>query len=427
MSTGGALYNRRNPCTPPTTVAMYTADLHLHSSFARATSPALSLATLAEGARLKGLDLLSTGDFTHPQWLAQLRAGLTPTGDGLSMHGGARFVLGTEVSCVYRQDGRGRRVHLLVYAVDFGAVERIRRALAPYGNLAADGRPLLHLSARDTVDAVLTADSRCEVVPAHVWTPWYSALGARGGFDSLAQCFGDLLPHIHAVETGLSSDPAMNWRVAQMDNLAIVSFSDAHSPATMGREATMFHGTPSYDGLRRAFRQGQIAATYELYPQEGKYHWGGHRRCGVALDPAAAGAAGGRCPSCGRAITPGVASRVESLATRESAVGASKDGTLLHATGARPPFRRLVSLRQVIAQALRVGPAARAVARAYLPLVTALGGEIPVLTAADAADISRLTGERIAEGVLRARHGHVAVRPGYDGVYGTIRIWPDGG
>ena len=259
----------------------------------RAAGPALTRESRAHGAGRKGVDRVTTAEFTHPVWLAGLKAKLGPLDDGLfalpaqrAAGTARRFVLGTEVSCVYPQGGRSHRLHLLVLAPDFGAVDRLCAALGPHGKLASDGRPTLRLSAREVVELALGADRRCEVIPAHVWTPWYSVYGSRGGFDSLAECFGDMAPHIHAIETGLSSDPAMNWRVPELDGVSIVSFSDAHSASRIGRELTVFEGEPSYDGLRAALAEGAIAHTVELHPEEGKYHYDGHRRCGVC-QPAA--------------------------------------------------------------------------------------------------------------------------------------------
>ena len=324
----------------------YVADLHIHSSYARGTSPQLTLENLASWAAIKGIDLLATGDFTHPAWLAELQSKLAQRPDGLFTlkaapvdSGGqppaVRFLLGTEVSCVYPQGGRTRRVHLLVYAPDFDAVARLCQALEPWGDLSFDGRPTLALSVRDLVEAVLGADARCLVVPAHAWTPWYSVYGSIGGFDSLAECFADMLPHLCAVESGLSSDPAMNWRVPELDKLAIVSFSDAHSLNRLGREVTVFEGELSYEGFTQAMREGHIAYTVEFHPQEGKYYFDGHRRCQVCQSPEETLRQGVRCPRCGRKFTLGVAHRLEKQAGRgaeESWAG----GLVADPAGGRP-------------------------------------------------------------------------------------------
>ena len=400
------------------------------------TSSALSPQTLAAWADVKGVDVLACSDFTHPAWLAELKRSLRPTGDGLfeltdpperydvrGREHPARFVLGTEVSCVYPQDGRSRRLHLLVLAPDFDAVDGICKAFAPYGALASDGRPTLRLSGRDVVEAVLAVDPRCEVVPAHAWTPWYAIFGSKSGFDSLDDCFGDMAGHVHAIETGLSSDPAMNWRVPELDGRALVSFSDAHSAQRLGRELTVFAGEPGYGALIEALRTGRVEWTAEFYPQEGKYHHDGHRKCGVNLPP---GEHDGRCPVCGRRLTLGVLHRIESLAQRPAEpLTADPDGTLRGTETERPPFRRLVPLAEVVAEALGRGVASKAVQGACLDLAARVGSELHVLAAAGPSEIEQVAGERVAEGVMRARLGHVLIRPGFDGEYGSVQLWDD--
>ena len=412
----------------------FAADLHLHSPYARGTSPALSLQTLAAWADVKGVDVLACGDFTHPAWLAELKSSLRPVGDGLfelieqperyAVKGRerlARFVLGTEVSCVYTQDGRSHRLHLLVLAPDLDAVDGICRAFAPHGALASDGRPMLRLSGRDVVDAVLSVDPRCEVVPAHAWTPWYALYGSKSGFDLLTDCFDDMAEHVHAIETGLSSDPAMNWRVPELDGRTLVSFSDAHSVQRLGRELTVFAGEPGYGTLMEGLRTGRVEWTAEFYPEEGKYHHDGHRKCGVSLPP---GAHGGRCPVCGRKLTLGVLHRVESLSQRPpDPLTTDPDGTLRGTETERPPFRRLVPLAEVVAEAVGRGVASKGVQRVCLDLIARVGSELHILTAAGESEIREVAGERVAEGVMRARLGQVCVRPGFDGEYGTVQIW----
>ena len=401
----------------------YIADLHIHSSYARGTSPQLTLENLAAWAEWKGIDLLATGDFTHPAWLAKLHAKLAPGLDGLFSYAGANFLLGTELSCVYQQAGRTRRIHFLVHAPSFEAVERLCAALALYGNLAADGRPTLALSGRDLVELALEADPRCLVMPAHVWTPWYGALGSIGGFESLEECFGDMLPHIPAIETGLSSDPSMNWRVPELDGLSIVSYSDAHSLSRLAREATVFEGEPSYDALVGALREHHIAYTIEFYPEQGKYHFDGHRRCGVCQAPHKTLQSGTRCPVCGRKLTLGVAYRLEARSGREEAVR-REDGLLVDPLGHRPPFKRLVQLQEIVAEALGKGVETKTVRAQVRLLVGSLGPELHILQETGQEQLEAVAGERVAEGVLRARHGEVTVEPGFDGVYGTVRIWP---
>ena len=418
--------------TPPD--VSFAADLHLHSPYARGTSPALSLQTLAAWADVKGVDVLACGDFTHPAWLAELKRSLRPVDDGLfelteqperydvrDRERPARFVLGTEVSCVYSQDGRSHRLHLLVLAPDFDAVDAICRAFAPYGALASDGRPMLRLSGRDVVESVLAVDPQCEVIPAHAWTPWYALFGSKSGFDSLDECFGDMSGHVHAIETGLSSDPAMNWRVPDLDGRTLVSFSDAHSAQRLGRELTVFAGEPGYGALMEGLRTGRVEWTAEFYPEEGKYHHDGHRKCGVSLPP---GEHDGRCPVCKRKLTLGVLHRIESLSQRPAErLAADPDGTLRGTETERPPFRRLVPLAEIVGEALGRGVASKTVGRVCFDLAARVGSELHILTTADKQELREVAGERVAEGVMRARLGQVRVRPGFDGEYGTVQIW----
>ena len=415
----------------------YTADLHLHSSYARATSPSLDLPTMTKWARIKGIDLMAAADFTHPTWLATLERELVPVeGDLFVLDpaiGGAaqpRVILGTELSCVYPQGERSRRIHLLVFAPDFAAVHRLCQALAPHGSLHADGRPMLRLSGRGVVEAALEADPRCVVVPAHAWTPWYSVYGSRGGFDSLEECFGDLTGHIHAVETGLSSDSSMNWRVPELDGLALVSFSDAHSPQRMGRELTVFSGEPSYDNFREALMggahggvQGGVEYTVEFYPEEGKYHYDGHRKCQISQHPAVTLERGERCPVCGRKLTVGVLHRMEALSGRPMSAARGVDGYWRDPLAKRAPFRRLVPLDEVIAAATERGASTKGVRLLYDELVDAEGSELRVLAEASFEAIAAVAGERVAQGVLRARTGQVEITPGYDGLYGDIKLF----
>lgn len=409
-----------------TTPMSYVADLHIHSSYARGTSPQLTLENLAAWARRKGIHLLGTGDFTHPAWLAELRAKLQDAEGSLFTFGGERFMLGTEVSCVYAQGGRTRRIHLLLYAPSFAAVERINTALARWGELQADARPTLTCSARDLAALAHEADPRCIVIPAHAWTPWYSVYGSIGGFDSIEECFGDLTDSILAVETGLSSDPGMNWRMPELDGKAIVSFSDAHSLPRLGREVTVFEGELSYDGFRRALEHHAIVSTVEFYPEEGKYHYDGHRKCGVVQTPTETRASptGKRCRVCKRPLTIGVMHRVEALASRPDRAVQGSDGLVRDPSGRRPPYRRLVPLQEIVAEALGRGVNTRAVEQATLKLIGQLGPELALLQDAQLESVASLVGERVADGVARVRRGELAIQPGYDGVYGRVRIWP---
>ncbi|MCH8103460.1 MAG: DNA helicase UvrD [Chloroflexi bacterium] len=395
-------------------------DLHTHSRFAMSTSPLLDIDTLAAGARRKGLDLLTTGDFTHPVWLDELKSELTETSDGVfESHTGGKFILGTEISCVWKQDGRGRRVHLLVLAPGFDAVDAICEELARLQRLESDGRPILKISARDLAEIVWTASDRCVVIPAHVWTPWYGLYGSKSGFDSLEECFGDLSGRIRAIETGLSSDPAMNWRVPDLDSRSIVSFSDAHSPASLGREFTVIQSDLDYDAVTDAIQIcGGIVETVEFFPENGKYHLNGHRKCGIRLEPHET-PEDGRCPACSRPLTLGVLQRLEELSDRP-ALATMTSGGLISGPAGRPPFRRLVQLADLVSDALGVGPKSRTVARACDALVDEFGNELTALLHAPIADITYTASPPIASAIDAVRRGRVDIQPGYDGVYGTV-------
>ena len=401
----------------------YAADLHIHSRFARGTSKHLTLPNLAHWAKLKGIDLMATGDFTQPVWREEIRGALRDRGDDLFELDGTLFVLGTEVNCNAEQGGRNRRVHLLVLAPSFETVDSITAAVSSIGKLQWDGRPTLHVTPRELLETLLEIDDRCIMMPAHLWTPWFGLYGSKSGFDSLEECFGDLLPHIHAVETGLSSDPAMNWSVPSLDGVSLVSFSDAHSPANLGRELTVFKGEPSYDGLATALREQSIEYTAEFFPEEGKYHHSGHRKCGVRFGPAELSTVGERCPECGRPLTMGVLQRVHDLSSRDLTVVRVADGLVTGPPG-RPPFRNLVALQKVLAESLGIGPATKGVGRAYEGLVAAFGSELAVLVNAPPSEIAHVADARTAEAVARVRAGEVYIEPGYDGEYGTVRVWP---
>ena len=263
----------------------YVVDLHTHSPYARGTSKHLTFENLVAWAKLKGINLITSADFTHPRWLQQTKESLRDNGDGLLEKDGVLFILGTEVNCIAELDGRSRRVHILVFAPDFAAVDRIVAAFEPFGNLVFDGRPTLHISPNQLIHLLLEVDPRCFAIPAHLWTPWFGLYGSKSGFDSIEEGLGDMAEHVTAIETGLSSDPAMNWRVPSLDSVSIMSFSDAHSLPNLGRELTVMNGEPSYDGLLAGLRSQNIAYTTEFFPEEGKYHHSGHRKCGVSPNP----------------------------------------------------------------------------------------------------------------------------------------------
>ncbi|MGB2567796.1 UvrD-helicase domain-containing protein [Micromonospora citrea] len=421
---------------PPGGVPPFVADLHIHSKYSRACSRDLTLPNLGWWARRKGIGVLGTGDFTHPAWYDHLRESLRPAEPGLyrlspeverdvarrlppRLAGEAeadpvRFMLSVEISTIYKRDDRTRKVHHLIYLPDLDAVARFNAALGRIGNLGSDGRPILGLDSRDLLEITLEASGDGYLVPAHIWTPWFSALGSKSGFDAIADCYADLAEHVFAVETGLSSDPEMNWRVGSLDRYRLVSNSDAHSPPALGREATVFATDRDYFALREALRTGDgLAGTIEFFPEEGKYHADGHRLCGVNWSPERTREAGGRCPECGKPLTVGVLSRVEELADRPE--------------GHRPAHARevthLVPLAEILGEINKVGARSKKVEGKLNELVAALGPELEILTRTPLDEIGRVGGELLAEGVGRLRRGDVRRVPGYDGEYGVITLF----
>ena len=402
----------------------YAVDLHVHSRYAYATSKALDFENLARYAKIKGIDLLASADFTHPAWFEESRRKLRDAGTGLFEYEGTSFILGTEVECHGWEGGRSRRVHVLIFAPDFAAVECINAALGRYGRLDADGRPALGLLPRELLSLIKGIDERCFLIPAHLWTPWFGLYGSKSGYDSLEECFGSDAGEIPAIETGLSSDPAMNWKVPSLDNVAIMSFSDAHSAPNLGRELTVMNGEMTYDGLVRAMRRQDILYTVEFYPEEGKYHHSGHRVCQVRMSPGEVREQGEVCPLCGRRITVGVSYQVEELGGRQVETWVGDDG-LMHGETGRPPFKSLVPLREILSESLGVGVKTKRVARLYERLLDRFGTELAVLMEASIAEIDFASDERTAEGIDRVRRREIRIEPGYDGVYGTVRVWEE--
>jgi uncharacterized protein (TIGR00375 family) len=417
----------------------FVADLHIHSKYSRACSRDLTLPNLAWWARRKGISLLGTGDFTHPAWYDHLRETLHPAEPGLyrlapeaerqinrnlppRLAGSAeaspvRYLLSVEISTIYKRGDRTRKVHHLIYLPDLDAVARFNTALGRIGNLGSDGRPILGLDSRDLLEITLEASPDGYLVPAHIWTPWFSALGSKSGFDAIADCYADLADHIFAVETGLSSDPAMNWRVSSLDRYRLVSNSDAHSPPALAREATVF-GTPlNYYAVREALRTGDgLRGTIEFFPEEGKYHADGHRLCDVNWPPERTRQSGGRCPECGKPLTVGVLSRVEDLADRPEG----------HRPAGAPGVTHLVPLAEILGEINWVGPRSKTVEGQLNKLVAALGPELEILTTTPVDEVGRAGGELLAEAIGRLRRGEVRRVPGYDGEYGVITLFdPD--
>jgi len=411
----------------------YVADLHIHSRFSRACSPQLNIPNLVEWAKYKGINVMGTGDFLHPLWLTELKKDLTEDGSGFLTHNSSdiKFVLTVEIASIYTQKGKGRRVHNLVFMPDFASAERFQKELlSRRANLGSDGRPIVGISSKDLLSLSLQASEKALFIPAHAWTPWFGIYGSESGYDSMEDCFEDLTEYVYGIETGLSSDPAMNWRVTELDKKSILSFSDAHSLPNLGRESTVFSEDLSggYSGMFRAIREQKIAGTLEFYPEEGKYHYTGHRNCNVKYTPEDTKKKGTICPKCGRGLTVGVMERVEALADRGvGELGESRDeGVIKSKNLDRPGYRMLVPLHQVIAEAFGNAPTSQRVLNEYKKLVTTLGGEIKVLTKVSLEEIAKISGEKIAEGVDRDRKGDLVIDPGYDGVYGVVKIWKEG-
>jgi DNA helicase II / ATP-dependent DNA helicase PcrA len=413
----------------------FYADLHIHSKFSRACSRDCDLEHLAWWAGRKGLSVIGTGDFTHPVWREELSAKLVPEAPGLfrlrpdleravhetlppACRTPVRFMLSSEISTIYKRDDRTRKVHHLLYAPSLDAVDEITRALARVGNLASDGRPILGLDSRNLLEITLAGGDGCYLIPAHAWTPWFAVLGSQSGFDRVADCYADLADHIFAIETGLSSDPEMNWRVSSLDNYRLVSNSDAHSPPMLGREATAFE-LPETDYFRiyQALRTGDgFGGTVEFFPEEGKYHLDGHRSCDVRMTPAETREAGGKCPACGKKPTIGVQHRVDALADRPEGY------RLAGAAG----FASFVPLPEILGEITGVGPKSKSVTAQVSAMVDRFGPELGILGDVPLDDLAAGAPSVVAEAIARLRRGQVRREAGYDGVYGTIRLFdPD--
>ncbi len=405
----------------------FIADLHIHSKYSRATSREMSPESIWRWAQLKGVGVVGTGDFTHPGWFRELQEKLEPEGNGLfrlkdpfrrddvprSCRADVHFLLSAEISCIYSKGGRTRKIHSIVLVPDFGDVARINARLSKIGNLGADGRPILGLDAKDLLKTVLDASADAMMVPAHAWTPHFSVFGAASGFDSLEECFEELTPHIRAIETGLSSDPGMNRRLSVLDPVTLISNSDAHSPAKIGREANILDTEVSYRGIKEAVTTGKgLVGTLEFFPEEGKYHYDGHRLCGVCLSPGETMKHNYLCPVCGRRVTVGVMHRVEMLADREE--GFTPSGSA--------GFRSLIPLAEIIAETLRVGVNSKRVNTEYFRLLNSLGNEFTILMETPLEDIGAAGSPLLMEAVAAMRSGRVHISPGYDGEYGKIRI-----
>jgi DNA helicase-2/ATP-dependent DNA helicase PcrA len=441
------------------------ADLHLHSPYSRATGRLNSPAHLDRWARIKGIDLAGTGDCTHPRWLGELKEALVEAEEGFytlkedmrrdfdrgaaleeglpcpaeGALGPVRFVLTGEISTIYTRDEKTRKVHHLILLPSLEAAAAFQVQLEKAGNIRSDGRPILGLDSRDLLEMLLETDPRALLIPAHIWTPWFSALGARSGFDSIGECYRDLASHIHAIETGLSSNPPMNWALSSLDRFAVLSNSDAHSPNKLGREATIFGMDPSYPALAAALEapgavSGDILGTIEFFPQEGKYHYDGHRNCGVSLNPEESAAAAGSCPICGRPLVPGVLGRVRELAdrpVREDAPCPPRSEGRGGPLSRRRPYYSLIPLEEILGEILGVGTVSKKVKAAYGTLIEKAGSEFAVLMDRDIGDLEKLDcpgirGALLSAAVGRMRNGEVFITPGYDGLYGIVRVFAPG-
>ncbi len=397
----------------------FAADLHIHSKYSRATSPRMNLGSLSQWARVKGIKVMGTGDFTHPAWFGELKQNLDPAEPGLfalrGVKNSTRFLLTAEISCIYSKGNRVRKVHIVIFAPSFDAAEAINQRLSKVGNLMADGRPILGIDSQELTKIVLEVSRDCMVIPAHAMTPWFGVFGSKSGFDSLEECFGDYAKYIYAIETGLSADPAMLWRLPDGQRVALLSNSDAHSPEKIGREVNVFDIEPSYQNIVEAIKTkdaNKFLYTIEFFPEEGKYHLDGHRSCNVSLSPQESLKTNGLCPKCGAALTIGVLNRIQELATEPE--GYKPEGAI--------PYKSLVPLQEVIADVLGVMVANSAVRAEYAKLVKAFGSEFSVLLGPSLSDLEAATTPEMAQGIINAREGKVELIAGYDGVFGHVSV-----
>lgn len=419
---------------------MFYADLHVHSKFSRATSKDCTLEQLAYWARRKGLTVIGTGDFTHPAWFCEIKEKLIPAEPGLfrlrsdlekeieqrlapSCRGPIRFMLEVEISTIYKKADRVRKIHHMIYVPDFEKAGHIIQRLSRIGNLKSDGRPILGLNSRDLLEITLEAGEGSYLIPAHIWTPWFSMLGSKSGFDTINECYEDLSSYIFALETGLSSDPAMNWRLSSLDRYRLVSNSDAHSPPKLGREACVFDTEMDYFSMRSALETGKgYNGTVEFFPEEGKYHLDGHRKCGIRFSPEETKENNGICPVCGKTVTVGVMHRVNELADRPPYQGPPPAADTVQG---KAPFRSFVPLSEVLSEIFAVGPNTNKVRKAYSELISRLGAELFILEHAPIDDIRRVCSSIFAEAIARMREGRVIREAGFDGEYGTIRLFEE--
>lgn len=401
----------------------FYTDLHIHSKYSRATSKNLTLEELAIWAKKKGLSLIGTGDFTHPAWFEEIKQKLIPSDDGTfrlkpeiekEINASVKFILTVEISTIYKKWDKTRKVHHIVFVPNLKTAEIFRNKLDAIGNIKSDGRPILGLDSRNLLEIVLESGENSYIIPAHIWTPWFSVLGSKSGFDSIEDCYGDLAEHIFALETGLSSDPEMNWRVSKLDKYRLVSNSDAHSASKLAREATVFNIDPNYYSIMNALKTGEgYVGTVEFFPEEGKYHEDGHRKCNICMSAEETKKHNGICPVCGKPLTIGVSYRVNELADK-------KDLKILPKTAGK--VYSLIPLQEIISEIMQVSASSKSVCNEYEKLINKFGTELSILQDIPTDEISK-TSEILAEAIARLRKGQVIKQAGYDGEYGVIKLF----
>lgn len=394
---------------------MFIADFHIHSKYSRATSKMMNLDEISKSARNKGIDLVGTGDFTHFQWLGLLETYLQPVSYGIYQYNQVNFIITGEISCVYSEKGKTRKIHNLIILPNFKSAHLLNTELSKFGNLDADGRPILGISAKELLEIVLDLVPDALFIPAHIWTPHFGILGANSGFDDIYECFGELYRFIYALETGLSSNPPMNWMLSDLDKFLLVSNSDAHSPENLGREVNIFNSSIDYKEIISTIKnkdKNKFLGTIEFFPEEGKYHFDGHRKCNLRISPQESLKNNNICPVCKKQLTIGVLHRVLQLADRQE--GFSPQDAF--------DFKSLVPLTEIIAEAIGRTKKAIEVQKIYQQMVDLFGTEFKILLEVEFSQLS-LFHPLIAEGIERVRKGKIKLEPGYDGVYGTIKIF----
>jgi len=393
----------------------FVADFHIHSKYSRATSPQMEIKTLAEYAKIKGISLLGTGDFTHHLWLEELKDILKDSGNGFFEHNGVNFILTAEISSIYSKAGRVRKIHNVIFAPSFDIVDKINSVLSSYGNLSSDGRPIIGIDAKDLAEILFGISKDIFLVPGHIWTPWFSLFGSKSGFDSIEECFGEYAKDIYALETGLSSDPGMNWRWSKLDRFSLISNSDSHSPQKIGREANIFDVDMSYKGVTDALKakdNKRFLSTVEFFPEEGKYHYDGHRNCKQRFNPSETKKNKNICPVCGKPVTVGVMNRVDELADRPE--GFVPEDSI--------PYKRMIPLLEIIADVVGTASSSKKVDKEYQAIVPRIGTEFEVLTEVREKELLKKIPQKIAKAIINVRKGNVNILPGFDGEYGKIEI-----